>query len=343
MSQKIFLITKNYPPQIGGIERYSSDLFLKLKSEGHQVCIVKAWPRNERLLSLISMHSGFLKSILKITYLFTELRRLSSFMIRTCTLGLYYSYKSDVIWSLDGSISFLSYFLSILTCKKTKITFHAKDVIWNNAIYQFVMPFFWKRADNAICVSKIMEKELIKRGVDVCKILVQENVVENLIFHWTGSFDKEVFLKYYGLPLDKILLFSIWRFVEKKGFHWFLSEVMPFLNIQKFHYVLVGAWCMAWVYKSIIDQKLLKNVTLLGPIIDPVEKARFFTVADYIIIPNIFVVWDREWSPIVLSEAKYYKLPCILADIDGLSSYAWSHILLKPQDSSSWIHRIQEL
>lgn len=338
-----FLLTKNYPPQIGWIERYSLDLFLKLKREGNQVYIIKAWPRNEGLLSLVSTHAGFQRVILKIFYLFTEFRRLFSFIVHIGILGLYYSYKSDVIWSLDGSVGFLSYFLSRLTWKKSRITFHAKDIIWNNAIYQLFMPFFWKRADGIICVSEIMKKELIDRGVDAYKISVQENVVENLIFCWPGSFDRQLFLKHYRLPSDKVVLFSIWRFVEKKGFHWFLSEIMPFIDSQKFHYVLVGAGSMAWIYESIINKKTLRNVTLLEAITDPVEKARFFTVADYLIVPNIFVVWDREWSPIVLSEAKYYKLPCILSDIDGLSGYTWPRILLGPQDANSWIHAIRQL
>jgi hypothetical protein len=33
MSQKILLLTKNYPPQIGGIEKYSLDLYDKLIRE----------------------------------------------------------------------------------------------------------------------------------------------------------------------------------------------------------------------------------------------------------------------------------------------------------------------
>ena len=93
------------------------------------------------------------------------------------TIGVYYSFRVDLIWSLDGSISFLSYFLGFFSSRATQTTFHAKDVIWENFFYQLIMPFFWKKIDNVICVSNIMKGELASRGVNTNKIIVQENSI----------------------------------------------------------------------------------------------------------------------------------------------------------------------
>ena len=42
MPQKILLLTKNYPPQIGGIEKYSFDLYNQLVKEGNIVKLIVA-------------------------------------------------------------------------------------------------------------------------------------------------------------------------------------------------------------------------------------------------------------------------------------------------------------
>lgn len=343
MQKKILLLTKNYPPQIGWIEKYSQDLYLHLIKDGFQVRLIKASPRNEYLLSFSGWAQSFQKIFFKILYLFNEILRLFFFAFKCSTIGVYYSFKSDLIWNLDGSISFLSYFLGFFSQKPTQTTFHAKDVIWKNFFYQLIMPFFWKRIDNIFCVSNITKQELVSRGISANKIIIQENSAWNLFFADPWSFDKISYLSFYWIPRDKVLLFSIWRFVEKKGFHWFLSEVCPFINSQRCHYILVGSWPLALLYKQIIKDKMIKNVTLIWAITDPIEKARLFTIANYLIVPNIFIEWDREWSPIVLAEAKYYNLPCILSDIDELVFQAGPHCLLPPQDKDAWINKIDKL
>ncbi len=55
-------------------------------------------------------------------------------------------------------------------------------------------------------------------------------------------------------------------------------------------------------YRRIIRKKNLINVSLVAAIRDPVEKARWFTVADYLIFPS-----RREGNPVTLLEAQYYE------------------------------------
>ena len=42
MTKNILLLTKNYPPQIGGMEKYSFDLYNRLVAEGNTVKLIAA-------------------------------------------------------------------------------------------------------------------------------------------------------------------------------------------------------------------------------------------------------------------------------------------------------------
>ena len=94
-------------------------------------------------------------------------------------------------------------------------------------------------------------------------------------------------------PENKIILFSIGRWVERKGFHWFLEHVMSDLNPDKFHYILAGFGPYEGVYRKIIDELSIQNVTLLGKV-DDIFKARLFCCSNYFVMPNISVHGDIE-------------------------------------------------
>lgn len=99
------------------------------------------------------------------------------------------------------------------------------------------MPYFWFKIDHFYCVSSTIFQEALKRGVCSSKILVKEHTLDSTSFTTVSNLNKISFLRSNNIPDDKIILFSIGRFIQIKGFHWFISEVLPFLNTS-FHYVL---------------------------------------------------------------------------------------------------------
>lgn len=68
---------------------------------------------------------------------------------------------------------------------------------------------------------------------------------------------------------------------------------MPALDPEKFHYVLAGFGSYERLYKTIILEKKLSNVTLIGKI-DNTNKARLYISSDLFIVPNIPVENDCE-------------------------------------------------
>lgn len=352
MSQKILLLTKNYPPQIGGIEKYSLDLYDKLIREWNQVKLIAAKPRNEYLLTKFSDWWY----IEKFFYIVSEIFRLVSFTIigifygtLWCIANIQKSWEDDeiLIWSADGSIAWLGLFISKFsllmslpitnwTCK-TRVTGHGKDISWNHYFYRKILKFSFQNTDEIYVVSRTIKDLVLKIWIPERKITIQEHSLTNLHFSSPWIFNKELFLQKYNIPRDKILLFSIGRFVEKKWFHWFVAEILPFLS-NRFFYVLAGDGPFWEKIKKIITEKWLNNILLIWMIKDSVEKARLYSIMNYFIMPNIFVQWDCEGFGIVLLEAQSYNLKCIVSGTDWLETRIWIDDIVLPREySEKWI------
>lgn len=332
------LLTKNYPPQFWGMEKYSFDLYQNLKKQG-KVYIIYASPRN------IFLNGKKHKNIFwKIIYLLSEFTRLSFFFIESMTKGIILGFFSDEIWSLDGSIWFLSYFIGKIVWKKTKVTLHGTDVIWPNCIYQTVLPFFWKRIDSVVAISLNTKIEACKRWVSGPKINLLEHKINDFSYLTPEPFDKNSFLQKLGINYSpqSLIVFSIGRWIPRKGFHWFLKDVMPFLN-KNFIYILAWSWWMKQEYLNIIDSNKINNVILLDSI-DDEKKAKLFLVSDYFLMPNIKIDNDMEWFGLVLLEAQFYSLKTIVSDVDGLGGRVLDDAIVLPyQNSSVWIQRLNYL
>lgn len=339
MKKKILLLTKNYPPQVGGSEKYSFDLYTRLCREGHCVRLIKASPRNENLLYLKRKSTFYL-----ILYYISEYLRLVIFAIKSITTWFYYAISSDIVWSLDGSIAPLAYILSKLTHSKSRTMFLGKDITWNNKIYQRFMPYIWKNIDEVYSISADLSQIAISCWVKTSAINLFECKNDQFIFSEPGKFIRRDFLEKYNIPADKILFLSLWRFVEKKGFHWFLSYVLPFLDQNKCQYIITGAWEFLSLYEEIISTNSLSNVTFTWLITDPIEKARLYSSADYFIMPNIPITWDFEWYGIVLLEAQNYNLKCIVSNADGIGMRVKNtDVILPHSDSKKWIEYLNSI
>lgn len=337
MKPSFLLITKNYPPQIGGIEKYSSDLYDSLRAEWSIVKIIKAGPRNEWLLQRSK------NPFWKILYIITEISRLSLFFLSCCTFGTLYSFQSDIIWSLDGSIGWIWVLLTVVSKKRSQITLHGRDAAWDKALYQKILSFSLRHTDNIIAVSSTIQKLILQKGIPQRKISLQPHSLKSLILPEVEPFNRDLIYTKYSIPHNKILLFSLGRFVEKKWFHWFLENVLPELDSQKFHYVFAGNWPLETTYRNIIDSKNIFNITLTWSITDPIEKWELFSSMDYFIMPNIHVYGDCEGYGLVLLEAQFYWLPVIANDVDGIWDRLQKKDICLNKDSNLWIKTLNSI
>lgn len=344
MRQRILLITKNYPPQIGGIEKYAFDLYNQLVKEWEEVKLIAAWPRREKLLAQKTILSRFI-------YLISEFFRLSSFLFRCFTAGFWWLRKKKacnktLIWSADASIGVIGILLKNIFNRDCvcRVTCHGRDVAWNKYFYQKLLKYALQNTDEVYSVSQKIKDIILKLWIPETKITVQEHSLTNLHFPDPWIFNKKALLDKYSIPTDRVLLFSIGRFVEKKWFHWFVAEVLPFLP-AKFFYVLAGDGPFGEKIKKIIQEKWLTNIILIWSVIDPIEKARLYSSMNYFIMPNISVPWDCEGYGIVLLEAQFYWLPILASKADGIgqSRTGDNSQLLEVANSQIWIKIINSL
>ena len=339
MQKKILLITKNYPPQIGGIEQYSYELN-KTLSKSYSVILIKANPRN------INLEINSKKNlIIHFLYLFSEVWRLLCFLKNCIYIGIKERNKVDIIWTCDGSLSGIGFFLGKIGRKKEIITvFHGKDLAWENKIYQKMIHYFCQQQNSIRCVSKSIYNLAVLKWVPEKLLLLDEHKISNFSFPEIVHTDRNYLIEKYKISSEKILLFSIGRFVEKKWFWWFIKTVLPKIDKNNFHYILVGYGPLLEQYKKDIKALNIKNISIIWPIQDPLEKALFFKETDYFIMPNISTEGDFEWYGLVLLEAHHFWSKCIISDADGLSERAWKKDEVLPQwKSDIWVNYLEKI
>ena len=349
MSWRILLLTKNYPPQIWGIEKYAYDLYNKLVQEWNDIKIITAGPRSEFLLA--NKQWNIFWSIL---YIFYEIFRLFSFWLKAFFGGLWWCLmkKGDLlVWSIDWSIAWLGVIIArssflIIGHKKNiflRATGHGRDIAFNHYLYQKILHFWLVNTDDIFVVSQDIKKLVVSLWIDERKIEVKEHSLETISLSKISNFDRTEFLWTYKILPNKVLLFSIGRFVEKKWFHWFIAEVLPYLD-NRFHYILAGSGPLEDYIRRIVRDKNLHNITLVWPIVDSVEKGKLYSSVDYFLMPNISVKWDYEGYGIVLLESQFYNLKSIVANTDGINTRVTDHDVILPSGiATTWVEYLNSL
>jgi phosphatidylinositol alpha-1,6-mannosyltransferase len=119
------------------------------------------------------------------------------------------------------------------------------------------------------------------------------------------------------VPPDALLLCSVGRHQERKGFHWFVDQVMPRLP-RDVVYLLAGEGPMTpAVREAVARHRLHDRVRLLGRV--PEEGlATLLRGADLFVMPNVPVPGDMEGFGLVMLEAGVCGLPVLAADLEGI-------------------------
>lgn len=288
---KIIFITRKYPPSIGGMEKLSYEITTRV-SEKNETEII-ALKKSQFFLPLF-----FIYAIIK---------------------GIQESKKEKcVIHVGDGALSPLGPIIKSITGNPIILTLHGLDITYPNYFYQKIMPFFMKKYDRIICISNKVIEECEKRGIDRSKCVFVPIGVD---IKPRIKCNKNELKEKLKIDLaEKEILLSVGRLVERKGFHWFLSEVFP-ISLKKHNnlvYLIVGKGVMANEIKRIVKEKNLEeNVFLLGEIENEFLK-KVFACSDIFVMPNIKVKGDMEGFGIVAIEAASYGLPIIASNLEGI-------------------------
>lgn len=240
---------------------------------------------------------------------------------------IFENYTPDVIYAhFMSESSTVGLLVSIILNKDFAISAHAKDVLQENG----------NMSEN---VELISAKVKHAKFIAVCN----ENAYKKLIKKAGVKYPKNIYLKYHGIDetwlknalkdspkisvSNKPTLFSIGRFVEKKGFT-YLIEAVDILRNKGLDFKLYIAGAPGPLYDGIKD---MIKVLELDDYIEILGKGKglsfkdilsYYKVSDVFIFPSINVgESDADGIPNVLIEAALLEIPIVTTDAGSISEF----------------------
>jgi glycosyltransferase involved in cell wall biosynthesis len=293
---KILFITRNFPPQRGGLGIVAFQLYSYLKKD-IDVTLLK-WGGSRKLLFLI----------------------LPYFLMRAFWVLLIR--RVNAVYLNEGFLSILGVILKLFKVPII-ITIHGLDITYKNRFYQLVIPRCISRLDKIACISRATKEECVKRGIPEYKIrIIPDGFRDEFYIDEDKKKLSEEFTRKVGFKVgnNKNILLSVCRLIERKGIHWFVDKVIPLLidDYRDFVYIVVGNGFMRKRIENIIDEKNLHDwVILLGSVDDELLRL-LYNISDIFVMPNIPVKGDIEGFGVVALEASSCKLPVIASDLEGI-------------------------
>jgi phosphatidyl-myo-inositol dimannoside synthase len=294
MPSEILIITRNYPPQTGGLENYSFNLVRELR----RLMPVRVIALNKSKAHLIwFLPMSFLKGLMAI-----------------------YGRSIRRVHLCDGFLATLGLLLKILSNARVSVSVHGLDITFPNRVYQRVIPYCLARLDENVCVSRATRDECICRGVPAqrCSVIPNGVNIEEIYL----PVDRNRLLRQIESVLrrplgNRKILLTVGRLVKRKGISWFVENVMPQVG-EEYIYVVVGSGPeLPAINKLISAYRLTDKVVVAGRQPDHIRN-RLLNVAEAFIMPNIAIPGDVEGFGIAALEAGACGLPVIASDLQGI-------------------------
>ena len=208
---------------------------------------------------------------------------------------------------------------------------HGRDVTLPG-IYQVVQVRRTLRAlDLVLPVSRATGAECARRDMPSPRICVIPNGVA-LLRYSVGA----------GRGGTSLRLASVGRLVKRKGFAWFIDQVMPKLPTHV-EYSIAGSGPEADAIQQAINRHGLEGrVHLLGRCSDE-DLVKLYRDSDLLVMPNIPVEGDMEGFGVVMLEAGACGTPAIAANLEGIQDVitdGLNGLLVTSGDSSGFAEAI---
>jgi len=246
------------------------------------------------------------------------------------SLGYTYVFEThypDVIYShFMSEPSTICLIASLILNKKLGISAHAKDVLQEGG------PI----SEN---VELIKFKVMYSSFITVCN----DNAYKKLLKKCEIKYPKNIYLKYHGIDESwlkgqvkdsispfvpkKPILFSIGRFVEKKGFA-YLLEAAKILKEKDIDFKLYIVGAPGPLYAGILD---MLNVLEIKDKVEIVGEGNglsfdeilgYYKIADIFVFPSVNVSkGDADGIPNVLIESAILNIPIITTDAGSITDF----------------------
>jgi len=217
----------------------------------------------------------------------------------------------------DAVLSPLAWIAKRSTNASISTTVHALDVIYNNRIYQFIVPRCLAGLDKIVAVSRYTLEQCVQRGVSRERCYVIPNGINPREVDIPVPALATLAEKYHIHVTGKKILFSIGRLIRRKGIHWFVEQVMPMLDDRYIYLIAGNGPEFATITAAVRRLGPGGRVYMLGGIPDA-EKYCLYRHAELFIMPNIPIAGDAEGFGITVIEAAACGLPAVVANLEGI-------------------------
>jgi phosphatidylinositol alpha-1,6-mannosyltransferase len=203
--------------------------------------------------------------------------------------------------------------------------------------------------DAVLPVSRATGEELVARGLPRERVHVVPNGVDLDRFERVAaSHSESAGVPITGappLPTDAFLLVTVGRQVRRKGFGWFIENVMPKLPDRVVFWLAGDGPERQNIEAAIERADLGQRVRCLGKISEA-ELVNLYRRGDLFVMPNIVVPGDMEGFGIVMLEAGACGLPTLAAGLEGIRDVIDDGVngwLAPTEDADAFAARIHTL
>lgn len=346
---EVLFVSHKYPPATGGMEKQSFELIngLRQYASVHAIVYDGKEPRIKFFLKLNGRINRICQANPGITII-----HFNDALIAACSLT-HYGYRH----------------------LKRTMTVHGLDVVFPSFIYKhFILPKF-NKFDLIIAVSQATRLACLERKIKEDKVIVIQNGVDTQTKTKASRQDIDRLLKerYQLDSAGKRILVAMGRPVKRKGFSWFIRNVMPGLH-NDFILLLIGPaggesdvkqrfqllpgflrrhieLFMGYPSDAIHIRSLLKDpiisqrVKHLGKLPLP-DVTAILSIAEAYVMPNIPVNGDMEGFGLVCLEAAMCGTRVFASKLEGITDAIHdgkNGFLLPPADAPAWIETLNHL
>lgn len=338
---ELLLVSHKYPPATGGMEKQSFELIKGLS------CLTKVHT------IVYEGQESRLSFFLKLE------KRIKRMLVANPAISM--------IHYNDGLLAAANLHHNSYKHLKRSVTFHGLDVVFPSTMYQRIIFPKFNNFDLVFAVSTATEAACKARGIAGDKIVVVKNGVDvaSRVPANREDVDKRLFEQYGQDFSGKRLLIAIGRPVKRKGFSWFISQVLPLLEpevmllligpvqenrsgstrlIERLPAFLRDKVELFLGYPS--DETALRNIldhhnprVIRTGKLPLNEMNQLLAVADAFIMPNIEVPGDMEGFGLVCLEAGMQGARVFAAASGGITDAIIDQrngTLLPSGDEKSW-------
>ena len=322
LNPEILFISRNYPPKTGGLEIYSYHLIRAFAAKHKVEKIVLSKGR----WHLIWFFPWALFKALWIQIVHGRIP------VHLC----------------DGLLAPLGAVLKLLTRTRVTATLHGLDVTYANPLYQKLIPPCLAYLDQLVCVSRATMQEASRRGLaDVKCTVIANGVNPDEIYNPELAAEGRLTLsQHIGRDIvDRRILLTVGRLVQRKGVVWFIENVMPILDPSWIYLVAGDGPELDRILSSIEISDLNDRVIFLGRVTDE-ERNLLLNTTDLFVMPNIKIKGDMEGFGIAAIEAGSCGVPVVASDLEGLKDAVIDGVsgyLVETENPSAFLKTIMRI